>query len=173
MLDHMTTSTIMNSPNHSLGLGKRTILLLGLLLSGTVVIANAQDGEQAVRDVIDQLFDGMRESDSSMVAGVFHEGALMGRAMEEGYRLGPVDGFVRAVASSKDTVWDERIWDVRINIDDRLATAWMEYAFYLGDDLHHCGVNSMQLYRSDDGWTITYLADTDRGLECNEPSSRP
>ncbi len=147
--------------------------LLGALLVGSAMVASAQDHTKEIRQVIDQLFDGMRASDSSMVAGVFHEDARMGRAMEEEYRSWPVDGFVRATVAPRDAVWDEQIWDVRINVDGRLATAWMEYAFYVGEDLHHCGVNSMQFYRSDDGWRITYLADTDRGLECNDPPDRP
>ena len=118
---------------------RRLPYVIGALLAGSAILANAQDSVRKVRQLSDQLFDGMRAGDST------------------------------AVAAPRDKVWDERIWDIRINVDGRLTPAWMEYAFYLGDQLHHCGVNSMQLYRSDGGWGITYLADTDRGFDCNGP----
>ena len=57
-----------------------------------------------------------------------------------------------------------------ISIDGRLASAWMEFAFYLGENLSHCGVNSMQLYRTDEGWKIVYLADTNRPPTCEPPT---
>lgn len=130
--------------------------------------AQSQSAEDDVRAVIDQMFDGMRAGDSAMVASVFLSGAIMGRATDNGYRAGSTDGFVRAVGSPHDAVWDERIWDVDIHIDERLATAWMQFAFYLGEQLSHCGVNSMTLYQTDDGWKVVHLADTNRGQECGE-----
>ncbi len=53
--------------------------------------------------------------------------------------------------------------------DGRLATAWMQYAFYLEDDLHHCGVNAFQLVRLDDGWVAFSIADTRREQVCEAP----
>ena len=153
----------------------RLVLSLALLLAVLAVSfdatpAAAQSPEDEVRAVIDKLFDGMRAGDSTMVRSAFHDGALMGRATDKGYRVGPVDGFVTMVGSPHDEVFDERIWDVKILVDQRLASAWMEYAFYLGENLHHCGVNSMQFYKTDDGWKIAYLADTNRGMNCEIPA---
>ncbi len=142
-------------------------LIFALLLMPTVL--HAQTPEEEVRDTIERLFDGMRAGDSTMVASVFLDGATMGRATEEGFRAGGTDGFVRAVGSPRDQVWNEQIWDVVIKVDGRLAMAWMEFAFFLGDTLRHCGVNAMMLYRGDDGWKITGLADTNRGLDCELP----
>ena len=137
------------------------------------VPAYAQPDEAEVRAVIDRLFDGMRAGDSTMVRSVLHEEALMARAGSQGLRIGPTDGFVRAVGTPHDEVWDERIWDVHISIDGRLASAWMEFAFFLGDMLSHCGVNSMQLYQTDEGWKIIYLADTNRPPTCEVPDQGP
>ena len=153
----------------------RLVLSLALLLAltaftlGTTPVA-AQSPEDEVRAVIDKLFDGMRAGDSTMVSSTFYKGALMGRAMDEGYGARPVTGFINMVGTPHDEVWDERIWDVKIMVDQRLASAWMEYAFYLGKNLHHCGVNSMQFYKTDEGWKITYLADTNRGTNCDIPA---
>ncbi|MFQ5571697.1 MAG: nuclear transport factor 2 family protein [Rhodothermales bacterium] len=149
------------------------LLLALLLLAIDTSSVAAQTPEEEVRAAVEYLFDGMRAGDSTMVRSIFYESALLGRAFYEGdtsvLRAGPVDGFVRAVGSPHDQVWDERIWDVTIRVDQNLASAWMQYAFYLGDQFHHCGVNSMQLFRSDEGWKIVYLLDTDRGDDCTIP----
>ena len=140
-----------------------------LILSVDATPVSAQSPEDEVRAAIDQLFDGMRAGDSTMVSAVFYEGAQMGRALNEGMRTRGIGGFLNAIGTPHDEVWDELIWDVKIHVDRRLASAWMEYAFYLGDNLHHCGVNSMQFYRTDEGWKIAYLVDTDRGMDCDIP----
>ena len=130
----------------------------------------AQTPEEEVRATIDRLFDGMRAGDGTMVASVFHEGATLGRATDTGFRRSSIEGFVQAVGAPHEQVWDEKIWDVKIHIDGRLATAWMEFAFFLGDTLSHCGVNAMTLYKADDAWKIVHLEDTNRGKECDLPA---
>lgn len=155
------------------------ILIVTLVLTNLTVDAKAQKVENEVHEIVVRLFDGMRAGDSELVRSVFHDRALIGRAITLGdmtrLRTGPVDSFVEAVGRPREHAWDERIWDVDINVDGALASAWMEYAFYVGDELHHCGVNSMHLFRTDDGWKIVHLIDTDRGLDCrwseDEPSS--
>ncbi len=130
------------------------------------------DDAEAVRRTIDLLFDGMRDGNALKVGSVFADVAVMGRLRSESgvttFEFRPVDAFVAAVGRPHDDVWDERIGAVEIRIDGHLASAWMEYAFYLGDDLHHCGVNSMQLVRLGQSWKIVTLLDTDRGLRCSD-----
>ena len=81
----------------------------------------------------------------------------------------PSTGFANAVGRPHDQVWNEQIWDVKIMVDGRLTTAWMEFAFFLGETLSHCGVNSMVLYRDGEDWKIVQLADTNRGKDCDLP----
>lgn len=126
----------------------------------------------AVRATIDALFDGMRAGDSSAVRAVFHPDARLHTA------LGPsdstavaatsIDDFVEAVGQPREAVWDERTWDVEVQVDGPLASAWVPYAFYVGDDFSHCGVNAVQLVRQQDGWTILQLTDT-RRQDCTVP----
>ena len=118
-------------------------LLALIILSFDATPVSAQSPEDDVRAVIDKLFDGMRAGDSTMVRSVFYTGVQMGRAMDQGLRTGTPDRFLNAIGTPHDEVWDERVWDVKIHVDQRLASAWMEFAFYLDDTLHHCGVNSV------------------------------
>jgi hypothetical protein len=76
---------------------------------------------------------------------------------------------------------DERIWNVEIRRDGPLASAWVPYAFYVGEEMSHCGTNAVQLARlttgggSDDGnammratrWQIVQITDTRRS-DCDD-----
>ncbi len=126
----------------------------------------------AVRATIDALFDGMRAGDPSAVRAVFHENARLHTALgpsdSTAVEATSIDDFVEAVGQPREAVWDERIWDVEIQVDGPLANAWVPYAFYVGDDVSHCGVNAVQLVRQDDGWKILQLTDT-RRQDCTVP----
>src|SRR5690606_10426144 len=84
-------------------------------------------------------------------------------------QTGSVDQFVTAVGTPHDQVWNERIWDVEIEVDDRLAQARMDYAFYLGEELSHCGVNAFQLFDDGTSWKIIQVTDTRRQEGCEMP----
>lgn len=147
-------------------------ILLALVPCGSLA---AQTPEAEVRATVDRLFDGMRAGDSTVVRSVLHPTArLLSVDVRDGaprIQAVPIDRFVAAVGAPHDQVWDERIRNVEIRVDDRLATAWMDYAFYLGDTLSHCGVNAFQLFRAPEGWRIVQIADTRRSQGC-EPMSK-
>lgn len=146
---------------------QRVMLLLMLAVVTTAPPLSAQDTATAeVRAVIDRLFDGMRAGDSTAVRAAFHpEARLQSAILREGQPVvasTPIDDFVRAVGTPHDAVWDERLSDVEVSVDDPLAQAWMRYEFYLGDRFSHCGVNAMQFVRTNAGWQILQITDTRR-----------
>jgi ketosteroid isomerase-like protein len=149
--------------------------LLLLFLSGSFAsgqFSAAQSADDEVRAVIDQLFDAMRESDGEAVRSLFSEGAVLQtvRDAESGYSLSetPIDAFASSVGSSEPGQLDERLHTVSVHVDGGLATAWMDYTFYYNGSLSHCGVNTMNLIRSDSGWKIFSIADTRRQQNCVE-----
>jgi hypothetical protein len=155
------------------------LLVLLFAASLPVAAASAQSGEapasspkDAVRATIDALFDGMRAGDSTAVRAVFAANARLQTALGPGdttaVRTTPIDAFVAAVGRPHEKVWDERIWDVEIRVDGPLASAWVPYVFYHGDERSHCGVNAMQFVRHADGWRILQITDT-RRQECDVP----
>lgn len=148
----------------------RPLLLLLLGLAPGTMAAQAADPRQEVQATIQRLFDAMRAGDSATVRAVFHPEARLGSAViRDGVvavRPDSPEGFIRAVGGPRQAVWDERIAGLRIEIDGPLASAWMEYAFYLGERRNHCGVNAMQLVRMAAGWQIVSLVDTRRQEGC-------
>ena len=147
----------------------RLTLFLALFLMAPIAFAQhgpVNPAEHEVMEVIETMFDGMRAMDADMVASTFAEGAIL---HSTGERQGtpfvqatPMAGFVGAIRQNAEgPAWDERIWDVRIEVKDNLATAWMDYALYVGERFSHCGSNTFQLARQADGsWRTVALADT-------------
>ena len=99
-------------------------------------------------------------------------GARGGTAAEDAavsIKVQSVDPWVEAIGNSEGK-WDEQIYDVEVRVDDRMASAWVPYTFYLDGVISHCGVNSIELLRDQEGWKITQLSDTRReGPNCPDP----
>lgn len=139
------------------------IAALALLPAGA--IAQASEQEAAVKAVVMRVFDGMREADSAKVRATFAPGA---RFVTIGTRANPdtityqtVDGWLSGIARSNKT-WDERVSNMKIQVDDNVATAWMDFHFFLSGAPRHCGINALQMVKVRGEWKITQLADTRR-----------
>lgn len=149
---------------------KPSIVLAAALLVATPAPSGAQSDERdAVRAAVDRLFQGMAEADSAMARSAFADGARFASVtVEEGvatFQYQNVDGWLAAVAGSERR-WEERIHDVEIRVDDDTASVWAPYTFLLDGEVHHCGVDSMELLRTPEGWKITQLSDTRRTEGC-------
>ena len=146
--------------------------LLPLLAAGTLnAQAPAADAEREVLAVVNALFDGMRTSDSSMVRPLFHAKARFvtvdlrseGRParVEEN-----VEAFIRSIGQQRTEVFDERLSNVKTQIDGSLASVWADYTFHIGTRLSHCGVDHFLLVKEAGRWQIIHLADTRRTAGC-------
>lgn len=147
------------------------IFVMSLLLSYAV---NAQKTDrEMILTQIETLFDGMRAGDSSAVSKVFIPDASMqsiSKDREGNTRIsqGSLSGFKNAVGTPRNDMLDERVGKIQINIDENLATAWVPYSLYVGDNFSHCGVNSFQFAKTGEGWKVISIVDTRRRTECVE-----
>lgn len=136
--------------------------------------AQAQKSDkELILSQIETLFDGMRAGDSSAVSKVFSSDATMqsiSKDREGNTRIsqGSLSGFKNAIGTPRNDILDERVGKIQINIDENLATAWVPYSFYIGDNFSHCGVNSFQFAKTSEGWKAISIVDTRRRTECIE-----
>jgi len=128
--------------------------------------------EHQIKFLIDTLFDGMREGDSAKVASVFHTEINMFTSYtnQEGDNMikkGSRDLFLKAIGTPHEEIWDEKIWNTKIEIDGGIAQVWTDYAFYVGSEFSHCGVDAFHLIKDNEkGWKIIHLMDTRRKNGC-------
>lgn len=149
----------------------RALVALALVVS--VASPMLAQTEEEVLEPIHQLFDGMRAGDPEMVTDAFVPIARLVRTgTQDGkpsHRVMQVSEFAEAVGRPTDRVWDEKIWDIKLEVRDNLASAWMKFAFFAGDEFSHCGVNSAELVRTENGWKIFQLSDTSQREDCEMP----
>jgi hypothetical protein len=157
-----------------LGRPLRTLLALGCLAASAATSPlQAQEGASAEEDalaVVVRLFDGMRDRDRATLESVFHESA---RLMSAGEREGvpgvgetPIPRFIENIVNSEGPILDERLYNPEVRVDGNLATVWVEYDFYRGEQFSHCGYDAFQLAMTPAGWKIIQITDTRRREGC-------
>lgn len=149
---------------------KKILLFIVLVSLATTGFSQTTDEVQII-NVIDQLFEGMRETDSVKVRAVIHKGAtlktvVVKRDNEPLLRVESIERFIQSVGTKHEGIYDEKIWSYDIRVDGNLATAWTTYTFYLNENMLHCGVNAFELFKSADGWKISGITDTRRRNDC-------
>ena len=146
------------------------LIAAGPLLMGSPAGLAGQEAD--VRAAVDQIFEGMRAANSQMVGEVFASEARFAvietRNGPETVREQSVDGWLESIGRSRGS-WDERIYDVEVQVDGKMASVWAPYTFYRDGKISHCGVNSIELLRDAEGWKVTQIADTRKGEGCPDP----
>lgn len=150
-------------------LGAAALLVLTALPAPPL---SGQSPEDEVVQVVQDLFDAMRARDRSALEAVFTDGARLSRGVTGpdatfAVRHTPMDQFVDGIVTAEtDALLDERIYNPEVRIDGNLATVWVEYDFYLGEEFSHCGVDAFQLAHDGTRWRIFQIADTQQREGC-------
>ncbi len=86
------------------------------------------------------------------------------------YKKSSMDAIIQQVGKMKPNALDERISHLHIEQYGHLATATMNYKFYVNDVFSHCGINLFTLIKSDQRWLISSISDT-RSQNCEADHS--
>jgi hypothetical protein len=147
---------------------KQFLIVLTILAS--IVDVKAQTAEDSVKAVINNMFAGMKNSDTTLIRSSFSDSIVFQTiAVREGktvVRNESADGFITSIGKLPKGDADERISFETVKIDGPLAIAWTPYKFYYKGNFSHCGVNSFQLVRFNGVWKIQYIIDTRRRAGC-------
>lgn len=153
---------------------KAIVLVLAFTFSFTFssFSQDFQADSAEIARIIQDVFDGMRESDTSKMAPYMHPDIKMQSLDVDSNgnkvsTLNDASAWLNAVAKNHGDIWDEKTDNLKIHSDGALATAWMDYSFYLGNDLRHCGTNSFQFIKIDEKWKIIYIIDSRKNNNCN------
>ncbi len=150
-------------------------VFLTLLITTFHLLSYAQSDEKSeIMNVVNNVFDAMRTSDSTLLKSCFVEKPntytiFRNKEGETRFVTDDFQRFIDAVGKPKEDVWNEPIWNEKVQIDGDLASVWVDYAFYLNDQFSHCGVDAFHLVRLDGSWKIFHLTDTRRRSNCEVP----
>lgn len=116
----------------------------------------------AVIQVVSDLFEAMKQQDGEVIRSLHLPEVALIRVVDNAkptVRLGSPDGFINSIINAPAEP-RERMFNAEVRVDGDLATLWAPYDFHLGDDFSHCGVNALQLVRTDSQWKIVSIAYT-------------
>lgn len=146
-----------------------TILFLAITIS-----AFAQTDEEQIKASINQVFDGMRKNDTTLIRQVLHPSCFLksigkNKTGEVKLQEDAIIDWLKSVGTKRDgVVLDERLTAYDIKIDGEMAMAWTPYEFYVNDKFNHCGVDVFTMMKTDKGWKIVGIVDTRRKDNCKK-----
>ncbi len=147
---------------------KLITLLMIMAMSSVAYATEAVLPEKDVRLVLDQIFDAMRAGDSATLKTLILPEALLDRiAPNKPVHHGTASDWIGWVDTLKPGQADEQIFDVVINVEGPLATAWAPFTIAIDGVLKSCGVNHFTLVKMDGGWKVAYLIDTHTPEKCS------
>lgn len=122
------------------------------------------DSEKEVKQVINNMFQAMKQADTVLLKTCFADGAIFQTILNKpdgpAIKASSVNDFIQSVGKQQANVLDERIEFGGIQIEPLMATVWTPYSFFLKGNFSHKGVNSFQLVKFKEGWKIQYIIDT-------------
>lgn len=133
---------------------------------------SAQNETKQIENIVNQLFLKMRKADTTDLRTLFTKEATLFSApkMEKqssriSYR-NSADAFIRTLAKAKPKQLVEKTNAISVAVDGNLATATMNYDFYLDQEFSHCGKNYFTFVKLENGWKIASIADTRYKEKC-------
>ncbi len=153
---------------------KPTALILFMIIFPSLYSFGQDEQKALIMKTVNNVFEAMRTNDSTLLKSCFVKGpnTFTVYRNEDGETTLVKDDFQRfieAVGKPKKQVWNEPIWDEKVEIDGGLASVWVDYAFYVDDKFSHCGVDAFHLVKKDNSWKIFHLVDTRRKHDCIIP----
>ena len=146
---------------------KILLLLFCLPLASLAQTMEPTPQEQvAIMQAVDNLFEGMKKADSTLVRASFTPTATLQTVTNTmgmvSVKNQSVDGFVGGIGKAKPKDLDEEVQPYQIMIDGDLATTFVPYTFRYKGEISHCGANAITLVRLGGEWKIQAITDTRR-----------
>ncbi len=132
----------------------------------------AQTQENQIQQVIVQIFDGMRQSDTTKIKNVLHESCFLksigkNKAGETYLQEDAIQSWLKQIGTPHPgVIYDEKLLSFDIKIDGNMAVAWVPYQFYVNEKLNHCGVDVFTLMQVKNQWKVVAIMDTRRKEKC-------
>ncbi|MGH7568772.1 MAG: nuclear transport factor 2 family protein [Gemmatimonadales bacterium] len=146
-------------------------IFVTLVLAAMAVAAPAQApaADPEILKTVERFFDAMRARDTVTLKALVDSSARLVTAFtrdgKPAMRSAGIQRFIQNVGGAQQLL-DERIFEPEARQDGNLATVWTRYVFYLGGTLSHCGYDAFQLARTEGGWKVVAIADTQRREGC-------
>ena len=144
------------------------LLTLLLLFTLAPLLAQTSDEKDALATV-QKTFNGMAAHDSGMIRSTMLPDARLYAVREDGVAAAStaVGDFANQIASFKGDLLEHFTSQPSVSIRGRMAQVWGEYEFLRDGRFGHCGVDSVSLFKTAEGWKIATIVYTVEIAGCN------
>ena len=137
-----------------------------LLLALAPLAAQTADEKDAVA-VVQKVFDGMKAHDAALIRGVMLPDARLYAIRESGSTVSTAAAdFATQIAGAQGDLVERFTAKPVVSIRGHMAQVWGEYEFLRDGKFNHCGVDSVSLFKTADGWKIAAIAYTSETTGC-------
>lgn len=147
----------------------KVLFTLIFLLSSLTVFAQNTGTEDAdsASAIPDRLFAAMQAKNADAIRTLFtSEGQLVaidkprdGKGVSK-TRFFTADAFAKMISEAKGADFIEKMPNKKVEIAGDLAVVSGRYTFHVGEKFSHCGMNTFNLVRTENGWLIANGAST-------------
>lgn len=154
----------------------RQLIIIIFLLGHFIILGQTVQNDNSIMEPVKTLFRAMESGDSALLGSAFYKKvSLITVTLDETNQFRNISfednlsGFKKSIAVKKKEPYREPIYGIKVHQDGPFAQVWAKYSFYIGNRFHHCGIDTFQLIKTDQGWKIFYLADTRQQKDCIVP----
>ncbi|MBV8821095.1 MAG: nuclear transport factor 2 family protein [Acidobacteriaceae bacterium] len=131
--------------------------VLCLILGCVPMFAQSTD-EKAATATVQKLFDAMAAHDSDAARAVLIADGRIVAVRENGAVSNSTqEQFAARLSTIKEPII-ERMWQPKVLVQGRLAQVWAEYDFWRSGKFSHCGIDSVSLVKTEEGWKISGIS---------------
>jgi Putative lumazine-binding len=137
-----------------------------VLFGVSALLAETPDEKDAVQ-MVQKLFDGMAAKDGAAIRATMMADARLYAVREDGTATASaVEDFAKRISSIQGDVLERFTAKPQVSMRGRMAQVWGEYEFVRGGKFDHCGVDSVSLFKTAEGWKIASIAFTSETTGC-------
>ncbi|HUO27889.1 MAG TPA: nuclear transport factor 2 family protein [Bryobacteraceae bacterium] len=139
-------------------------ILLAMMLAPLALMAS--DEKDAVA-VVQKTFDGLAARDAATIRSTMLPDARIFAVRGDAAPAGvSIDEFLQRIATAQGSLLERFTGEPTVSIRGRMAQIWGEYEFLHDGQFSHCGVDSVSLFKTADGWKIAAIAYTAETTGC-------
>jgi hypothetical protein len=137
-----------------------------LLLAALPLLAQTA-AEKEVVAVVQKTFDGMAAHDEAMIRATMLPDARLNSVRNDGAPSSVVfDDWVKRIVAAQGKLVERFTGKPTVLIRGRVAQLWGEYEFLRDGKFSHCGVDTVTLFHTPEGWKIAALGFTMETTGC-------
>ncbi|HTX39659.1 MAG TPA: nuclear transport factor 2 family protein [Bryobacteraceae bacterium] len=146
------------------------LFALGPLASLIAQSSPPSSGEKDAVAVVQHIFDGMAAHDAALIRSVMLPDARLFAIRDNGAPVSTAAAdFASQIAANQSALVERFTGQPKVLIRGRMAQVWGEYEFLRDGKFQHCGVDSVSLLKTADGWKVAAIAYTSETTGCKAP----